>query len=260
MEKIIIAPHPDDELIGCYKVLKAGQVKAVVYLFELTEARMKEARRVGQHFGFKPIFQNPLQRHTMTADEIYVPTFEDMHPQHKQALYWALDNAQGKLVYYTIDKTIPFDVLTPQERSEKRKLLDEFYSSQKLLWERDEKYILFEGYRLTDAIIWCEANTIFEGYHQWVDAPEKVKFLRDKHRHMFYVTVWIEQNHKERDLEFILLKWDLDNKLREWRATAGTKWSVETLADHLRTKYINQFHRRVKVRVMEDNENGATLE
>jgi len=31
-------------------------------------------------------------------------------------------------------------------------------------------------------------------------------FLRFDHRHIFHVTVWIEQFHNERDVEFILFK------------------------------------------------------
>lgn len=53
-------------------------------------------------------------------------------------------------------------------------------------------------------------NTSFVGFHRWDSAPEEVAFLRDLHRHIFNVKVTVEVSHNDRDVEFFLLKKDVD--------------------------------------------------
>ena len=49
-------------------------------------------------------------------------------------------------------------------------------------------------------------RTKFEGLHFWKDAPEKVAFLRNLHRHLFRVEVTVPVTHSDRDIEFFILK------------------------------------------------------
>jgi len=44
--------------------------------------------------------------------------------------------------------------------------------------------------------IWAKITTQFEGIHKYPNAPDEMAFLRFDHRHIFHVTVWIEQFHK----------------------------------------------------------------
>jgi hypothetical protein len=112
----------------------------------------------------------------------------------------------------------------------------------------------------------------FEGIHQYHGAPEEVSFLKHPHRHMFYVECEIEVFHNDRELEFIMVQRDLDKYLstssklenssceliaREIKRYLKDKYPLPTellyQSNRLRT------HRRINVKVLEDNENGAYL-
>jgi 6-pyruvoyl-tetrahydropterin synthase len=56
-----------------------------------------------------------------------------------------------------------------------------------------------------------KVRTSFRGFHYWSSAPEEVSFLRNKHRHIFYVEVTIPVNHDDRDLEFFLVQQQIDS-------------------------------------------------
>lgn len=49
-------------------------------------------------------------------------------------------------------------------------------------------------------------STMFNGVHHWKDAPDAVAFLRNEHRHFFYVNVTFEVHHADRYLEFLIVK------------------------------------------------------
>jgi hypothetical protein len=93
----------------------------------------------------------------------------------------------------------------------------------------------------------------FEAIHHWAECPfEEVGFLRDKHRHIFYVEAEKEVFHNDRDIEIIMLK-------REMEKYSGSKydygtWSCEQIAEDL----LNKFKLK-SCSVLEDNENGAKI-
>lgn len=107
----------------------------------------------------------------------------------------------------------------------------------------------------------AKIKTQFEGFHCWPQAPEQVKFLRDRHRHLFHVTVWLEQEHNDRDIEYIMTKWDLDNLIKKMKtdleAYVNGNASCEMMAEYI---YDNiTLGRNVEVEVTEDGENGALV-
>ncbi len=87
-----------------------------------------------------------------------------------------------------------------------------------------------------------------------MNAPEKVKFLRDPHRHEFHVTLTMEVSHDNRDIEFIQLKEQLDGYLRVNWENSSSGNSCEQVAKHI----LNYFD-AYSVSVSEDGENGATV-
>ena len=104
--------------------------------------------------------------------------------------------------------------------------------------------------------IWV--TTSFEGIHKYPDAPDDVAFLRNEHRHMFHIKVFIEVFHNERDIEFIqfkrfincfFLSSELNNKSCEMIS--------DDLAIEIKTMYPN---RKIKIEVSEDKENGSEKE
>lgn len=107
-------------------------------------------------------------------------------------------------------------------------------------------------------MIWAIITLQKEGYHYWKDAPKPVAFLRKKHRHIFHITVWVEQMHNERDVEYIMFKHWLEKNVPKFDGPM----SCETMATIIKQKVENHFNdrRRVKVQVTEDGENGASVE
>ena len=106
-------------------------------------------------------------------------------------------------------------------------------------------------------------TTQFAGLHRWKDAPEEVSFLREYHRHMFHVRFEVEVSEEDREIEFILLKKEL-NRLVEI-LFVGTKLdaSCETIArricDFMTRERRQCAGRACTCEVSEDGENGAIV-
>ena len=107
--------------------------------------------------------------------------------------------------------------------------------------------------------IWAKITSEFEGIHKYPNAPDEVAFLRFDHRHIFHVTVWIEQFHNERDVEFIMFKRFIEAAIKSSQFPANA--SCETMSDFLAEKVIKKYtNRRLKIEITEDGENGAFVE
>ena len=103
-------------------------------------------------------------------------------------------------------------------------------------------------------MLWAKITYQFEGFHRWAEAKN---FLSNLHRHIFHVTVWVEQFHNERDVEYI----DFKNRIRGICKMFPDDYSCEIMAESIRGwVYVNYPKRKVKVEVLEDGENGALLE
>ncbi len=115
-------------------------------------------------------------------------------------------------------------------------------------------------------------QTMFEGIHNYPNAPKEVEFLRVPHRHIFNVNLQIETFHDDREIEFIMVKRALDAKLQflygcvdigktscEQIATTIQSWVKATypLPESVLENGRDNPLRLVNVTVMEDNENGA---
>lgn len=102
----------------------------------------------------------------------------------------------------------------------------------------------------------------YEALHNWpgvVDVlPDKpwIHMLKDKHRHIFYITLEKQVTHSDRDVEIILFKQEVLRKLEVSFGRPGDlgAMSCEMLAEHLLKE-----HGCVSVEVLEDNENGAKV-
>lgn len=114
-------------------------------------------------------------------------------------------------------------------------------------------------------------KTEFEAIHNYPNAPNEVEFLRNPHRHIFHVECEIEVFHDDRELEFIIVKRALERFIqRTYGCNDIGSTSCEMIATviqrylkkryHLDAEtYPSQSFRNVKVKVLEDNENGCYL-
>ena len=97
-----------------------------------------------------------------------------------------------------------------------------------------------------------------EFIHQYKDAPEEVAYLRYPHRHIAHIKVQIEVFDNDREIEFIMLKHDLENFVSIDKCSNNSCEQIaENILSYIRSHYTG---RDVEIVVSEDNENGAILQ
>lgn len=104
------------------------------------------------------------------------------------------------------------------------------------------------------SVVFCSLQ--FEGFHNWPGCPfEEVSYLRDRHRHIFHVKAYKRVTHSDRDVEFIMLKNDIQAFIKGLYPTGEMgATSCEMLAE----KLIEAFD-LCQCEVNEDGENGAIV-
>jgi hypothetical protein len=140
---IILAPHIDDEVIGCYS--KLSEVTDVYYFYECTKERKKEAKRVAKLFGYRVHFNAKIDKINFNkVKRVYAPGSYDLHKDHKtvnKKIKQIHLEHSFELFFYSIDMNRK-PVYLKKDSSKKKKLLDIFKSQNTLF--NDEKYFLFE--------------------------------------------------------------------------------------------------------------------
>jgi len=141
---IIVAPHADDELIGCFEVLESGIVTGVVVPNEMAA---REIIPCSVAYGFRILNMKSLMG-TWTNDPVFLfpDPFNELHPKHKYLGAKGLEffrEGRNVLFYTTSMNTTYLRETIYAEK--KRDLLNRFYPEKSTLWEYDHKYFLFEG-------------------------------------------------------------------------------------------------------------------
>jgi hypothetical protein len=255
----IFAPHIDDELIGCFSLFEKGEVEEVVYFYDLTDERLVEADNLKIKYGHKYRKYIGESFNISPATIIVAPHINDNHPHHK-VVNFISKQYSNKKIYYSVDMNTTFRVLSNEEQKNKYDLLLSIYPSQSDLLKNDHKYSLFESLQHTDVPTYIEVKTQFEGFHSYPDAPDVVSFLRNKHRHIFYVELKVQVFHDDREIEFFMLKNDLNMFVHKLGNQLNNK-SCEMLCNIFINFINNEYEQRnVIVKVSEDNENSAIVE
>jgi len=104
--------------------------------------------------------------------------------------------------------------------------------------------------------IYAIIRTQFEGIHKYPDASGNEDFLKYPHRHIFHVEIKIEQFHDNRDIEYIAFKRWLNTLLSSDLDYKSCEMIANEVIDKIKAKYPN---RKLIVKVLEDNENGAEV-
>lgn len=114
--------------------------------------------------------------------------------------------------------------------------------------------------------VWVRSE--FKALHCWPQAPEKVGFLKNLHRHTFIVEVEISITHNDREIEFFLLQEDVNKALNtlpdQETKLKGLKvlgrMSCEDIGEHVASEILSKYPGRdLVVSVSEDGEVGARL-
>ncbi|MBU2072752.1 MAG: hypothetical protein KKA68_21165 [Gammaproteobacteria bacterium] len=100
-----------------------------------------------------------------------------------------------------------------------------------------------------------------EGVHRWVGCNiDKVSYLKDYHRHVFYFEARISVDELDRELEFISIQHQLvrfANSMLEDPVDVSCEMLADATVDYLCKEYGS--HRSYTVTVLEDNENGGIV-
>lgn len=149
-EIVIVAPHPDDEIIGCFEILKEPKTITIIYPHSTESKRREEAQKLS-----KELSNVKLQLYLKSIPEAYLnkeityyfpdPVYE-VHPEHRQwgAIGESLARVGFDVIFYSTLMDAPY-IHECSDPKEKEKLLNKIYPSQKDLWRFDKRYILFEG-------------------------------------------------------------------------------------------------------------------
>ena len=156
METWIVAPHPDDEIIGCYSQLKAGQITGIAYFDVNGQPREDEAiffcaqNRLDRFMCLGSIDRFLDWLRSMKDNTLYLPSPTDDHYVHRGVFYTSILSRRtfGKMVervYVYSTKMRDFYVHDCSDPQGKREWLERYYPSQASLWQFDYRYFLFEG-------------------------------------------------------------------------------------------------------------------
>jgi hypothetical protein len=108
-----------------------------------------------------------------------------------------------------------------------------------------------------------KVRTEFEGFHYYPNAgtiDPRIKFLENEHRHMFKVEVKISVTHLDRELEFFLVKWALQEFIKDGKMNHKSCEMIATdiLEKHLIPAYGSD--RYYEIVVSEDGESDGIIE
>lgn len=148
---IIVAPHPDDEIIGCFSHLPDKQKSfTVIFDGDTPSERREEALNIRLVYPLCQIaFHKSIPEPFLRAENtLYFPDpIYETHPLHRQ---WGMlgelhARAGHDVIFYSTNMQAPYIFEVP-EAEEKKRVLETVYKKQSDLWKYDHKYFLFEGY------------------------------------------------------------------------------------------------------------------
>jgi hypothetical protein len=149
---IIIAPHPDDEIIGCFeKIRSASGHLVIIYSGDIDADRRETVLKLKEkldHVNLQ-LFQNSIPQPFLNVqNSFYFPDpIYEIHPKHREwgSIGESMARTGFDVTFYNTNMNAPYihEVNKPED---KRYLLEEVYPDQETLWKYDHKYFLFEGY------------------------------------------------------------------------------------------------------------------
>jgi len=142
---IIIAPHADDEIIGCWTLFDSGLVDTVIFGEDVLTTEVEASKNF---FGYNALWIQSYQ-FDYSTDKIYLfpdPVYE-LHPYHRALGHRGeeLLRAGKEVVFYTTNMLTPYIFEVPRAEN-KHYALNTLYPQKSKLWKYEHKYFLFEGY------------------------------------------------------------------------------------------------------------------
>jgi len=146
---VVVSPHNDDFLIGCFTLL--DRIKRVILVEPETKRRLHEflnaCRILDLEREVVPVGE--LMEHLCNIQNLTILSTSpyDNHYLHRFCAATATALKDKSIGFYSVDMNVPWcKPLTQQQQVEKRKLLDKLFPLEKKLWDKNSKYIIFEGH------------------------------------------------------------------------------------------------------------------
>ena len=111
---------------------------------------------------------------------------------------------------------------------------------------------------MTDRSIVCRFEIV--GFHRWVDAPDEVKYLRERHRHKFYFEVKKLVTWTDREIEFIGYGEQMKKFIYDYFEPVPGGVEFGTLSCEMIAEILIVEAGCSSACVYEDNENGGCVE
>jgi len=146
---VIIAPHPDDEIIGCHSAL-VREKPVIIYFGDIENERREEALKLRDNVDISmQLFLNSIPPPFINEQvTLYFPDpSTELHPKHRMigSIGEQILRQGINVIFYSTNMNAPY-IYEVKEWEKKLDLLNNVYPSQKSLWEYDRRYVLFEGY------------------------------------------------------------------------------------------------------------------
>jgi hypothetical protein len=148
-EHIIIAPHADDEVIGCFEILNSLISPTIIYTEPIDNIRLEETKKIRDCFDIdNQLYLKEIPGIFLKKENIFYfpdPVYE-LHPAHRKmgAIGEAFLRDGYDVIFYNTNMNAPY-IHEVNNLDGKTNTLNYCYESQKTLWIYDAKYYLFEG-------------------------------------------------------------------------------------------------------------------
>jgi len=147
---VIVAPHPDDEIIGCYEVLTNIKKPIIIYSGDIVPDRREKVLKLKEYIDCKlQLFQMTIPQTFLSKENVFYlpdPIYET-HPKHREWGFLGESMVRNgfNVIFYNTNMLAPY-IHECKVPDKKEALLNKVYPDQKSLWEYEKKYVLFEGY------------------------------------------------------------------------------------------------------------------
>ena len=150
---IIVAPHEDDEIIGCFEVIEKQLMAPVstIVLYPNTKGEVswsEEAKRYNP-LGLVPVTGKDCDSYfeVMNGVTFFFPDpIHEFHPEHRRlaAIGENLLRGGATVFFYSVNMQAPY-IRETKMPDLKKEALNFYYPQKADLWKWDHKYFLFEG-------------------------------------------------------------------------------------------------------------------